>query len=44
MTVWTFLSVLRDVFSKGKVVIEEHNVVLICRAMKSSLWVYVLIV
>lgn len=37
MTAWTFLSVLSDVFSKGKLVIEEHNVVLICRAMKSSL-------
>lgn len=40
MTVWTFLSVLSNVFSKEKLVIEEHNVLLIYRAMKSSLWVF----
>lgn len=44
MTVWTFLSMLSNVFSKEKLVIEEHNVLLIFRAMKSFLWVYGLMV
>lgn len=37
MTVWTFLSMLSNVFSKEKLVIEECTVLLICRATKSSM-------
>lgn len=39
MTVWTFLSVLSgDAFNKEQLVIEENHS-LVCRAVKSSLWV-----
>ena len=37
MTVWTFLSVLSNVFSKEKLVAEEHNGP--CRAVENSLWI-----